>query len=101
MAAAVGSFIKNNLFHVTSSIGYLQLTSIGLLKYMTHGIPEIAAYFIGALASGIISFALVKHDYKSKHFKRIIGDGIDLILISILILFIAGLIEIFVTPIIV
>jgi len=34
---------------------------------MIHGIPEIVAYFIGALAGGIISVAIIRKDLR--------GDG--------------------------
>lgn len=100
MATAIGSFIKNNLLHITSAVGYAQITSLALLRYMLHGIPEIAAYFIGGLASGIISFAIIKHDFMDSNFKRIGMDALNLILIALIILFGAALIEVFVIPLI-
>jgi hypothetical protein len=60
---------------------------VGMLQYLLHGIPEILAYFIGALASGMISFALVKHDFMGPKFKNIMKDTIGLISISVVILF--------------
>jgi len=101
MATAVGSFIKNNLLHVTSAAGYLQITSLGLLQYVLHGIPEIIAYFIGGLASGIISFAVIQHDFMGKNFKKILLDALDLILISIIILIVAAVIEVFLVPVVI
>ncbi|MBW2984967.1 stage II sporulation protein M [Candidatus Woesearchaeota archaeon] len=101
MATAIGSFIKSNLLHVASAAGYLQITSLGLLRYLLHGIPEIIAYFIGGLASGIISFAVIKHDIHGKIFNRILLDATDMILISVVILIIAALIEMFVVPMII
>ncbi|HDH40804.1 MAG TPA: hypothetical protein ENG12_00115, partial [Candidatus Altiarchaeales archaeon] len=68
------------------------------LGYAVHGIPEIAAYFIGALGGGIISVAVVNHDLRSREFRSIIIDSLDLILLSCVILFLAGLIEVYVTP---
>ena len=50
-----------------------------------HGIIEIAAYFVGALAGGILSVAIIKHDIRTKYFWkmqliRMIGDSyIDII----------------------
>ncbi|MBW2980812.1 stage II sporulation protein M [Candidatus Woesearchaeota archaeon] len=101
MATAIGSFIKNNLLGVAGAAGYLHVTSLGLLQYLIHGIPEIVAYFIGGLASGIISFAVINHDFMGKKFKHILLDASDLILIAIVILVIAALLEVFLVPIIV
>ena len=98
MAAAIGAVIRPGLAAATGITSYISLTSLGVLKYAIHGIPEIIAYFIGGLASGIISFALLKHDIKSNNFKHILRDVIDLVLIAIAILFAAALIEIFVSP---
>ena len=41
MATAIGSFIKSRLIDVTGAAAYLQITSLGLLQYLIHGIPEI------------------------------------------------------------
>lgn len=68
--------------------------------FLIHGIPEMAAYFVGALAGGIISFAVVNHDFQSKEFKFILIDTFDLILLALFLWFIAGVIEVYVTPII-
>jgi len=89
ISAAIGIFSKSDL-------GNLPL---GLLRYMIHGIPEIAAYFAGALAGGIISVAVIKHDVHSEKFWVILQDSLNLIIFSVVILFIAALIEVFVTPI--
>ena len=98
MATAVGSFIKNNINQVTGIYGYLTISLAGLLQYLTHGIPEIIAYFIGALASGIISVALVNHDTQNKNFKILLKDAGSLIMIAVALLLIAGLIEVYLTP---
>ncbi|MEE9525013.1 MAG: stage II sporulation protein M [Candidatus Woesearchaeota archaeon] len=98
MATAIGSFIRNNLFYAKGAFDYFQVTMFGLLQYLLHGIPEIFAYFIGALASGIVSFALIKHDYMSPKFKTILKDVGILFGISIIILLVAALIEVFITP---
>jgi uncharacterized membrane protein SpoIIM required for sporulation len=68
------------------------------LSYMIHGIPEISAYFLGALGSGIISVAVIKHEYNSKEFKHVLIDSVDLLLLSAILLVIAALIEVYITP---
>ncbi len=92
IATAIGNFIRN------ATGGYLALVSVGLVRYMIHGIPEIMAYFMAALAGGIISVAVIRHDFGSEKFRHIMIDSLDLIIGSLVLLFIAALLEVFVTP---
>ena len=89
ISAAVGIFSKQSL---------LQLP-LGIARYMIHGIPEIAAYFIGAMAGGIVSIAVIKHDMKTEKFWVILQDSLNLIILAVIVLFIAALIEVFITPV--
>lgn len=89
IAAAIGIFSQSEL----SSL------PLGLLRYMIHGIPEIAAYFIAALAGGIISVAVIRHKVGSEGFWDVLQDSLDLIITAVVILFAAGLLEVFLTPI--
>ncbi|MFH1500678.1 MAG: stage II sporulation protein M [archaeon] len=89
IAAAIGIFTRSSLASLP----------IGLARYMIHGLPEIAAYFIGALAGGIVSVAVIKHDTRSEYFWNILQDALNLIIIAVVILFLAALIEVFITPI--
>ena len=106
IAAAIGSFIRNNLEVYTQAAGlgkltgYFHVGTLGLMRYMIHGIPEILAYFAAGLAGGIISIAVIRHDFGTKNFNKILFDSLDLIVIAILILFIAAIMEVFVTPLI-
>jgi uncharacterized membrane protein SpoIIM required for sporulation len=68
-------------------------------SYLIHGIPEITSYFLGSLAGGIISAAVACHHWKSKNFQHIVWDSIDLTLLSVIILVLAGLIEVYITPV--
>lgn len=88
IAAAIGIFTE-------SAINNLH---VGLIRYMIHGIPEIAAYFIAALAGGILSAAVIRHDFESEKFWIVIKDSIDMILIAIIVLILAALVEVFITP---
>ena len=72
--------------------------SIGLLRYVLHGIPEIIAYFYGGLAGGLVSVAIIKKHYKNEKFSHIIVDVSELILIAIAFLVVAALIEVFISP---
>jgi len=89
IAAAIGIFTKSNLSQLP----------LGIARYMIHGLPEIAAYFIAALAGGIVSVAVIKHDTRSEKFWSILQDSLNLIIVAIVILFIAALVEVFITPI--
>lgn len=88
ISAAIGIFSKSDLANLP----------LGLVRYMIHGIPEIASYFAGALAGGIISIAIIKHDVASEKFWTILQDSLNLVIFSVVILFIAALIEVFITP---
>lgn len=105
IGVAIGNFMRVNISTVSSLFGaesvmlYFKTISIGMFRYAIHGVPEILAYFIGGLAGGIISVAIIKHDFRTKNFEKIILDSSDLIILSIVFLFIAALLEVFVTPI--
>jgi len=88
IAAAVGIFTKSTLSNVP----------IGLLRYLIHGLPEIAAYFVAALAGGILSIAMIRRERGTDKMWSVILDALSLIIISIVILLISALIEVFITP---
>ena len=88
IAAAIGIFTKSEL----------SALPLALLRYMIHGLPEIASYFIVALAGGIISIAVIRHETGTEKFWDVLQDSLNLIIVAILVLFIAALLEVFVTP---
>jgi uncharacterized membrane protein SpoIIM required for sporulation len=102
---AIADFIKVGIAEVAHTFGsttfanYLQIYSCGFfVRYFPHGILEILAYFTAGLAGGILSVAIIRHKAGTKRFMDIIFDSADLLLISLVILFIAGIVEVFVTP---
>lgn len=95
IAAAIGNFIRTN---ISSTASYFAIAPFGLLRYLLHGIPEIIAYFTAGLAGGIISIAIIRHDFGSKKFERIVLDSTDLMILAIVTLFIAALMEVYLTP---
>jgi uncharacterized membrane protein SpoIIM required for sporulation len=88
ISAAIGIFAKSNLANLP----------LGLARYMIHGVPEIASYFAGAIAGGIVSIAIIKHDVHSEKFWVILQDSLNLVIFSVVLLFFAALIEVFITP---
>ena len=105
VATAIGIFVRNSLSTAAASLGFLSASqyfssySLGLLRYLTHGSLEILAYFIAALAGGIISVAVTHHTFSSRKFNHVLSDSTDLIILSIATLFLAALVEVFVTPV--
>ena len=101
VAAAMGNLFKTELAQIASSVGlpsfgaYLGVASFSFFRYMTHGLLEMAAYFVAGLAGGIISIALIKHNLEND---KVLVDALDLVLLSLGILLIAGLVEVYVTP---
>lgn len=71
----------------------------GIVRFFIHGLLEIASYFIIALAGGMVSVAIVNHETGTNKFWDILQDSLNLIILSIVILFIAALVEVFITPI--
>lgn len=88
IAAAVGIFSKSDL----------SALPLGLGRYMIHGIPEIASYFIVALAGGMVSVAVIKHETGTDKFWEVLQDSLNLIILAVVVLFVAAVMEVFVTP---
>jgi len=89
ISASIGIFTKYNWTEIP----------LGLARYMIHGFPEIAAYFIAALAGGIFGVGIVRHGIKDHRFLKVAQHVIMLILIAIVFLVVAGLMEVYLTPI--
>lgn len=83
-----------------SSLAKARNFGLAFTHYMLHGFPEIIAYFIAGLAGGIISTAIIRHDYKTKKFWIILRDSIDLIIIALVFLILSSIIEVFISPLI-
>lgn len=104
IAAAVGNFVRNDIAVAAKYAGlfkiwnYFQIFSLGLLRYFIHGIPEITAYFVGGLAGSIISVAVIRHEFMSDNFKKVVKDSFHLIGLAAILLLIAGFMEVYVTP---
>lgn len=89
IAAAIGVFTKYSVVEIP----------LGLLRYMVHGFPEIAAYFTTALAGGIFGVGVLRNGVRNKKFLRVLENTVILLFISILILITAAAMEVYFTPI--
>lgn len=107
IATAIGAFIREEITLIASNLGsvpvsnYFHIVSKGFLKYMPHGAIEILAYFVAALAGGIISTAVIRHSFGTRKFEKIIFDVSELLIISVALLVLSCLVEIFITPLLI
>ncbi|MGB9708172.1 MAG: stage II sporulation protein M [Candidatus Pacearchaeota archaeon] len=88
IASAVGIFARGDLANLPWGLG----------RYMLHGLPEIASYFVVALAGGIIGSALIKHEFGRERFWHILQDSLDLVILALVVLIVSTFIEVFITP---
>ncbi|MDP7521104.1 MAG: stage II sporulation protein M, partial [Candidatus Pacearchaeota archaeon] len=88
IAAAIGIFTKYQISGIP----------LGITRYMIHGFPEIAAYFITALAGGIFGVGVIRNGIKNKKFLRLVENVVILLFIALIILVIAAVIEVYFTP---
>jgi uncharacterized membrane protein SpoIIM required for sporulation len=104
ISAAIGNLIRINVAEYAKVLGfsslwtYFSIISVGFLRYLIHGIPEISAYFVGGIAGSIISVATINHDFRSEKFKNVLLDTICLIVLAVGILVLAAFMEVFLTP---
>lgn len=106
IGTAIGNFVRIKIAEVATSLGaekiaiYFTAFPLAILRYAIHGIPEILAYFTAGLAGGIVSIAVIRHEWNSRKFEHVVLDSADLLLISFALLIIAALLETFVTPLV-
>lgn len=100
LACGISNFIRSEIARIAEQVGavsaftYFQVVPIAFGAYMVHGILEILAYFLIAIAGSLISIALAKHGIKSKEFWDFLMNTVDLILISIILLIVAAILEV-------
>ncbi len=90
IAAAIAVFTQYNVAEIP----------LALVRYMIHGVPEIAAYFITALAGGIFGVSALRNGIRNKKFLRVLENAIILLFISLLLLIIAAALEVYFIPVI-
>ncbi len=94
----VSGFVSTGSGAVTA---YASAAGMSAVRYFIHGIPEITAYFIGGLAGGVLSAAIIKMHWEQKQMDKVLLDSSNLIIIAAVVLALAAFIETFVTPMLV
>jgi uncharacterized membrane protein SpoIIM required for sporulation len=103
IGVAIGSVIREGFQRLgafgnnPSLVHYFSVLPLGF-GYLVHGLPEIASFFLGSLAGGIISVAVVCHHYRSPEFWHVLRDSLDLTILSFVMLVLAAIIEVYFTP---
>ncbi len=95
MGAAIGNAIRTGIASTGSS---LHVISTSIAGYFLHGIPEMFAYFIGGLAGGIVSITMVEKGVRSQEMRKAISDALNLTGFALLILIIASIVEVTLSP---
>ncbi len=104
IGVALGGFVRSHVEEAATTLGYAGLSqyfhavSLGIIRYSTHGVFEILAYFVAGLAGGLISISVVRHNFGTPLFDKTLLDSVGLLMISLFFLFVAAVMEVYVTP---
>ncbi|MEX0921044.1 MAG: stage II sporulation protein M [Candidatus Pacearchaeota archaeon] len=88
IAAAIAIFAQHSIREIP----------LGISRYMIHGFPEIAAYFITALAGGIFGVGVIRNGVKGQKFIHVLENTVILLFIALVVILIAAIIEVYFTP---
>jgi hypothetical protein len=105
IGVAIGDAIRSSLAAASRIAGggigfvnYSSAISVGLFRYLLHGVPEILAYFIGALAGGMLSIAVVHQEFDTDKFRKTSRDVVCLVGLAAVLLTVAALVEVSISP---
>jgi len=87
-ASVIGLFLAMEITSKSLDAGIVRAIS-----YLPHGIPEVMAYFIAAIAGGIISAAISKKHFKHHELRIVAIDTVLILLLATITLFIGAFIE--------
>lgn len=87
-ASVIGLFIGLEITSRSLGAGVARAVS-----YLPHGIPEIMAYFVAAIAGGIISAAISKKKFREHELRIVFIDTVLLLVLAVVTLLIGAFIE--------
>ncbi len=93
----IGFFAKQALLS-TAGVNPLTIFLSTVLPFFPHMIMESLPYFTAAIVGGIVSKAAIREELFSPRFNEIVKDGTIVMLLSLVVLFLAAVIEIKVYP---
>jgi hypothetical protein len=65
--------------------------NLGIMLF--HGIPEVGAYLIAAIAGGVLSTAISREKFMSKRFRHFIKEALYMLILATLIVLLAAIME--------
>jgi uncharacterized membrane protein SpoIIM required for sporulation len=96
-ASIIGVFLGNVarkfVLHEAPQFSLIPGLSYGILGLIPHGTFELVAYLIGALAGGILSYAITRRVYGTVEFRPILRDVVNLVGAAVFLVFLGALIE--------
>ena len=92
MLYGAGSVLVLSLNASTLGVFFASLGT-GSLIYMPHAALEFFGFFTAAVAGGIISSGIEKHEFGTFEFSRVLKDASIFVLMSIILIVIAALVE--------
>ena len=101
VGVAIGNLIREGIVttHLAGKLtSYFTAFPISFFSFFAHGIFEVLGYFIGAIAGGILSVAIVKKHYTSPHFNVLVKDVVLLTMLSAGLIIFGAVVEVYVTP---
>lgn len=88
----INSFIRDG---ISAEVAYVLGVPTGLGSIALHGIPEIAAYFVAAMAGGMLSVGIIREKFKG-HFEKIFLDSLIFLALAVALIFGAAVLEAYV-----
>ncbi len=101
LAVGVANKLRSQLAAATQELGvagYFTTMHLSPLAYLIHGIPEMGSYIVGGLLGSTLSFAYLKGELRGKNHVLILEDSVALFVGAVMLLLVAGLLEVYVTP---
>jgi ABC-type multidrug transport system fused ATPase/permease subunit len=92
-ASHIADIIKTKAVSL-SLASHILFLGCNLVVMFIHTIPELGGYFLGAIAGGVLSKAVTREKFRSQRFHRVLKDSIILLVLSVVVLFIAAVLEI-------
>jgi len=107
IGVAIGDTIRSGIAAASRVVGgptgfvaYSSAVSVGIFRYLLHGVPEILAYFVGALAGGMLSISIAHQEFATEKFRKTAKDVAYLVCLAAILLVIAAVIEVTISPLV-